>query len=152
MESQHSGGRSRVPDQLGLCNDSLKLTWAMVWKLVSKSQNWKQSNYFLCSTSQTCWWLPSWPWLTGSFYAKKLMIGFVSSAHETNLIKISLNLWGSNWRDGSMLKGTGCSSREPRFCSQTTMVANELYGTPVLQDPTPSSGLCIYTVPRGIYR
>jgi hypothetical protein len=70
VESQHSGGRASVPDQPGLHNDNLGLTWATAMKACLKKPKQKKtetkSNYLLCSTSKTHWCLPFLalaPWL-----------------------------------------------------------------------------------------
>jgi hypothetical protein len=46
------------------------------------------------------------------------------------------------WRDDSVIKNTGCSSRGPGLILSTHMLAYSYLLTPVPGDPTPSSNLC----------
>ena len=49
-----------------------------------------------------------------------------------------------NWRDGFSVESTGCSSRQPCFCSQHPHGTSQLSVTPVPGDPTQFLGLCRY--------
>ena len=55
--------------------------------------------------------------------------------HIVSLNICSYNLWG--WRDGSAVKGTGCSSRGPGFKSHHLHGHLQLFVTPT-GDPTPA--------------
>ena len=58
------------------------------------------------------------------------------------------------WRDGSVVKTTGCSSRRPKFCAQHPHGGPQMLVTPVPEDLIPSSGLCVhqaYTLCRDIH-
>lgn len=55
-------------------------------------------------------------------------------------ITIKMKCWHP--RDGSTVKGTGYSSKGPRFNSQHLHGRSLLFVTPVRRHTTPSSGLC----------
>ena len=50
----------------------------------------------------------------------------------------SYKIGTQGWRDGSVVKSTGCSSRGPQFNSQHPHGSSQLSVTPASGDPTPS--------------